>query len=332
MSAPVHGYVALLLHAHIPYVRQEEDRVALEERWFFEAVVDSYLPLIDMLNRLLEDGVHSRLTLSLSPPLLAMMEDPVLQWRLRKYLASLCELAQREVFRLWGDPDFAPTAIHYADRYRRLSELYDRLGGDLIGKFRSLRDSGCVELITCAATHAFLPLVKNDAALRAQLEAAVIEFRRHFGSDPAGIWLPECGYTPAVEPHLQALGLRYFVVDAHAQAQAVLTTNAKARAGTPLRTRGGACAFARDPEAGAQVWSAATGYPSDADYREYYRDIGFDLGHDDPAEWDYIKPYVLPDEQRIHTGLKYHRVTGPAAGDAKAPYHPARAARKAQQH
>lgn len=353
-STNAHGYVALLLHAHIPYVRHEEEGITLEERWFFEAVVDSYLPLIEMMERLLEEGVSFQLTLSLSPPLLAMLEDSRLNQRLRKHLASLCELAQREVIRLWGHADFGPTAKLYADQYHRLTLLYDRLRGDLIGKFRSLSSSGCLELITCAATHAFLPLVKNDAALRAQLEAAVQEFRRHFGSAPAGIWLPECGYTPAVEPHLQALGLRYFVVDAHAHLQAVMmpegTANVegmasaesiadkgadKARstdAGMPLRTQSGACAFARDLEAGAQVWSAEVGYPSDADYREYYRDIGYDLGQDGGAEWEYLKPYVLPDGARIHTGFKYYRVTGAAAGDAKAPYHPARAAQKAQQH
>ncbi|SDN30179.1 1,4-alpha-glucan branching enzyme [Paenibacillus sp. yr247] len=338
MSTNVNGYVALLLHAHIPYVRHEESNITLEERWFFEAVVDSYLPLIEMMERLLEEDVPFHLTLSLSPPLLAMLEDSGLQKRLRKHLASLCELAQREVFRLWGHADFGPTARLYADQYHRLLALYDRLRGDLIGKFRSLRNSGCLELITCAATHAFLPLVKNDPALRAQLEAAVQEFRRHFGSAPAGIWLPECGYTPAVEPHLQAMGLRYFVVDAHAHAQAVTANqaqgraNAKSTAGAPLRTQSGACAFARDLEAGAQVWSAEVGYPSDADYREYYRDIGYDLGRSGGAEWEYLKPYVLPDGKRIHTGFKYYRVTGAAAGDAKAPYHPARAAQKAQQH
>jgi len=323
------GHVAIVLHAHIPYVRQPEDDVTLEERWFCEAIADSYLPFIEMCDRLLEDNVPFRLTLSLSPTLLAQMEDPLMQRKLRQHLTSLRELSSREVFRLWGDADFGPTALHYADRYSRLEKLYDRLKGDLIGKLRSLRDTGCVELITCAATHAFLPLVKNDAMLRAQLEAAVTEFRRHFGAAPAGIWLPECGYTPAVEPHLQALGLRFFVVDAHAWAVAA----PEAQAGTPLRTQGGASAFARDPEASEQVWSAATGYPGDADYREYYRDIGFDLGRDDAAEWAYIKPYVLPDGERIHTGLKYHRITGPAAaGDAKAPYHPARAAAKAQRH
>lgn len=324
MSTNVHGYVALLLHAHIPYVRHNEDEVTLEERWFFEAVVDSYLPLIETMDRLLEDGVPFGLTLSLSPPLLAMLEDTGLQKRLRKHLASLCELSQREVIRLWGHADFGPTARLYADNYHRLLALYDRLRGDLIGKFRSLRSSGCLELITCAATHAFLPLVKNDAALRAQLEAAVQEFRRHFGSAPAGIWLPECGYTPAVEPHLEALGLRYFVVDAHAFAASGASTS------YPLRMPSGACAYARDLEAGAQVWSAESGYPSDPDYREYYRDIGFDLGRGGGAEWEYLKPYVLPDGARIHTGFKYHRVTG--QGDAKAPYHPAQAAQKAQQH
>lgn len=341
-SSNVQGFVALLLHAHIPYVRHEEENITLEERWFFEAVVDSYLPLIEMMERLLEDEVPFHLTLSLSPTLLAMLEDSRLKKRLRKHLTSLCELAQREVIRLWGHADFGPTAKLYADQYHRLHALYDRLRGDLIGKFRSLRSTGCLELITCAATHAFLPLVKNDAALRAQLEAAVTEFRRHFGSAPAGIWLPECGYTPALEPHLQALGLRYFVVDAHAHAQAVMApqedaakakraAHVKSAAGTPLRTQSGACAFARDLEAGAQVWSAEVGYPSDPNYREYYRDIGYDLGHDGGADWEYLKPYVLPDGARIHTGFKYYSVTGAATGDAKAPYHPARAAQKAQQ-
>lgn len=331
MSTNVQGYVALLLHAHIPYVRHNASEITLEERWFFEAVVDTYLPLIDMMERLIEDAVPFRLTLSLSPPLLTMLEDSRLHLRLRKHLSSLCELGQREVIRLWGDEAFGPLAKLYADRYHRLSLLYDRLHGDLIAKFRSLSSTGCLELITCAATHAFLPLVKNDAAIRAQLEAAVQEFRRHFGVAPAGIWLPECGYSPALEPHLQALDLRYFVVDTHAHTLARREAASDGDiAGLPLRTPSGACAFARDPEAGAQVWSAEAGYPGDPDYREYYRDIGYDLGQGGGAEWAYLKPYMLPDGARINTGFKYYSVTGD--GDAKVPYHPARAAQKAQQH
>jgi 1,4-alpha-glucan branching enzyme len=329
MTTPFLGYTALLLHAHLPYVRQEQSPPTLEERWYYEAVTDTYLPLIEMLDRLLADGVHVQLTLSVSPTLLAMMEDPLMKQRTRQHLISMHELAQKEVLRLWGDADHMETAGHYAARFKRQLAMYDRLQGDLIAKLRSLHEHGCVELIPCAATHAFLPLVKNAEALRAQLEAAVTEFRRHFGHTPAGIWLPECGYTPAVEPHLQALGLRYFVVDAHTVGHAE-TSQAKACTWLPVRTPGGAAAFARDAEASTQVWSAKTGYPSDPEYREYYRDIGYDLGRDNEAEWQYIKPYVLPDGERIHTGLKYHRVTGDT--DAKEPYHPERAARKAQQH
>ncbi|MGO4496880.1 1,4-alpha-glucan branching protein domain-containing protein [Paenibacillus sp. 2RAB27] len=331
MSTNVQGYVALLLHAHIPYVRHHASDITLEERWFFEAVVDTYLPLIDMMEKLIEDEVPFRLTLSLSPPLLAMLEDSRMHLRLRKHLSSLCELGQREVIRLWGDEAFGPLAKLYADRYHRLSLLYDRLHGDLIAKFRSLSSTGCLELITCAATHAFLPLVKNDSTLRAQLESAVQEFRRHFGVAPAGIWLPECGYSPALEPHLQALDLRYFIVDTHAHTLARRDGDPdKDIAGLPLRTPSGACAFARDPEAGAHVWSAEVGYPGDPDYREYYRDIGHDLGREGGAEWAYLKPYVLPDGARINTGFKYYSVTG--NGDAKVPYNPARAAQKAQLH
>ena len=103
MRSPVQGYVALLLHAHIPYVRQPGADITLEERWFFESVVDTYLPLIDLMDRLIEDEVPFQLTLSLSPPLLAMLEDSRLHLRLRKHLSTLCELGQREVIRLWGN-------------------------------------------------------------------------------------------------------------------------------------------------------------------------------------------------------------------------------------
>ena len=184
-----------------------------------------------------------------------------------------------------GERTLGPLAKLYADHYHRLHLLYDRLHGDLIAKFRNLSSTGCLELITSAATHAFLPLVKNDAALRAQLEAAVQEFLRHFGVAPAGIWLPECGYSPSLEPHLRELDLRYFVVDSHAHELARRAEGAERdTAGLPLRTASGACAFARDPEAGAQVWSAESGYPGDPDYRDYYRDIGHDLGHDGGAD------------------------------------------------
>ena len=49
------GSIALVLHAHLPFVRHPEQAESLEERWLFEALTETYLPLLDMLAAL--DGV-----------------------------------------------------------------------------------------------------------------------------------------------------------------------------------------------------------------------------------------------------------------------------------
>ena len=73
-------------------------------------------------------------------------------------------------------------------------------------------------------------------------------------------------------------------------------------------------------------WSADEGYPGDADYREFYRDIGYDL------DYEYIKEYIHPDGIRVHTGLKYHRITGKVDLSYKQPYYPEWASRHAEIH
>ena len=40
------GYLALILHAHLPYVRHPEYTHSLEEKWFFEAITECYIPLL----------------------------------------------------------------------------------------------------------------------------------------------------------------------------------------------------------------------------------------------------------------------------------------------
>src|SRR5690606_6135784 len=72
----------------------------------------------------------------------------------------------------------------------------------------------------------------------------------------------------------------------------------------PLYTSAGVAAFGRDPESSEQAWSAETGYPGHPDYREFYRDVGYDL------DYDYIRPYIQSTGERKNTGIKYHRITG----------------------
>jgi len=318
------GFLSIILHGHLPYVRHPEYDRFFEENWLFEAITECYLPLLGVLDRLERDRVNYRLTLSLSPALITMLDDELLRRRYLRHLLKLSELSEKEVARTQNQPDFHALAKLYRRFYHHSLHTYQaRLQGDLLAAFKRHQLAGHLQLITTAATHGFLPLLNNsDTAVRNQIKVGLNTFKSHFGFQPKGFWLPECGYYPGVEKCLADAGIHHFFVDSHG----LLDASPAPRNGVyaPLDCGNGVKAFARDPESSKQVWSAQEGYPGDYDYREYYRDIGFDL------DLDYIGPYILDGATRINTGIKYYRVTG-GEGE-KAVYAPHKALAKARLH
>ena len=318
------GFQCIVLHAHLPYIRHPEYESFLEENWLFEAVTETYIPLLLLLERLRADGYKDCLTLSLSPTLMTMLRDPFLQARYLAHMDKLCQLAAREVRRTRSDPAFAPLARLYQERLEEAVTVFDRqYGRDLVTAFAALQADGVIELITTAATHGYLPLLKTEApAVRAQLLVGAEAFRSMVGVPAKGVWLPECGYYPGLEGLLEEAGYAYFFVDTHG----ILNATPKPYYGlsVPLVCPNGVAAFGRDPTSSRLVWSREEGYPGDAQYRDFYRDIGFDL------DMDYISPFILDGRTRIHTGFKYHRITGP--GEHKLPYDPARAMGRVAAH
>jgi 1,4-alpha-glucan branching enzyme len=318
------GFLAIVLHAHLPYVRHPEYPSFFEENWLFEAITECYIPLLDMLDRLENDRIDYRLTLSLSPPLLSMLRDELLQSRYLKHLYRLIELAEKETIRTRREPEFNKLARLYRRFYRHTLDVYqNRYRGDLAAAFGKHQTLGKLELITTAATHGFLPLLGvSETAVRNQINVGIDTFRRHFGFTPTGFWLPECGYYPGLETLLKEAGIAYFFVDAHS----LLNASRPPANGVyaPLACENGVAAFARDPESSEQVWSSEIGYPGDFDYREYYRDIGFEL------DLDYIGPYLPDGHIRANTGIKYYRITG--EDRPKQPYDPRAARAKADLH
>lgn len=184
-------------------------------------------------------------------------------------------------------------------------------------------EAGNLEIITSGATHAYFPLAeKSRKSVYAQVATAVDTHYRYLGRYPQGIWLPECGYFPGDDRILRNFGLKYFFVDTHGLLYA--SRRPKYACFAPIYCPSGVAAFARDPESSKQVWSMTEGYPGDYNYREYYRDIGYDL------DFGYIWPYIHPEGIRVNTGIKYYRITGKT--DKKEVYCPDKAAAKAYEH
>jgi 1,4-alpha-glucan branching enzyme len=317
------GYLALHLHAHLPMVRHPEHESFLEERWFFDAICDTYVPLILRFEQLHDEGVPFRLSMTLSPTLLSMFTDQLLGERLQRHLNSQMELCEKELKRTAGDPQFEPVVRMYEERLARVQHTLARFGGNLAGAFRMFADMGHLEITTCGATHGFLPHMQLiPGAVDRQLRLAVETHQRVLDRNPDGIWLPECAYAPGLEENLKRHGIVYFFTDSHAL-----------HLGNPRSLRGvhshvylpnGVAAFARDTESSKQVWSADEGYPGDGLYRDFYRDVGFDM----PLE--YVAPYIHLGDTRILTGFKYYAITGETKN--KNVYNPALAQEKAREH
>ena len=318
------GYWALVLHAHLPFVRHPEDPTVMEEQWLAEAITGTYLPLLQMFEGLVTDGIPCRATVSLSAPLIAMLADDLLKERYAHRLDRLIDLAEKEIERTGPEPHYHRLARMYWERFQSIRHTWRCHDGDLVRAFRRLQEAGRVEVITSTATHAFFPLLdRNWAALRAQVHVAADLYERHFGCRPRGMWLAECGYVPDADELLREAAIRYFFVDTHG----VLLADQPPVYGSaaPLYCRTGVAAFARDSESSQQVWSAREGYPGDRHYRDFYRDIGFDL------PLDTIGPYLHPDGHRSYTGIKYHAITHDLLHD-KWVYDPAIARQRAGEH
>ena len=224
-----------------------------------------------------------------------------------------------------GNRAFNRTAEMYLDKFTQCQQLFeDVYGRNIVTGFKKFQDLGFLEIITCGATHGFFPTMQvNPNAVRAQIQVAVNSYQRFFGKDPPGIWLPECGYYPGVEKLVAEAKIRYFFTETHGVLHA--TPRPKYGVYAPVFCKEAPVAvFARDTESSRSVWSANEGYPGNPAYRDFYRDIGYDL------DMEYIAPYIDPSGIRLNTCIKYHSITN--KGDNKEPYNRDEAMRVAAEH
>ena len=317
------GSLVLLLHAHLPFVRHPEHDYCIEENWLFEAIIETYIPLLVMLERLANDGISPKLAFSISPTLVEMLNDELLRYRFKRHLENLALLSEAEVKRT-EKSSFGPIAALYNKHYKTVMNLYNgRYKCNLVYAFRQLQDEGHIEIVATAATHAFLPAFHQYLhVVRDQVDIGISSYIKNFGRAPTGFWLPECGYFRGLDFILREAGIRYFFLESHG----ILLGKPRPPYGIykPVSSPAGLMVYGRDVRSARQVWSATEGYPGDPYYRDFYRDIGFDL----PSA--YIDQFLHNGDLKLFTGMKYYRITG--ATESKLPYERAWSIRRAIEH
>jgi len=227
---------SLVLHTHLPMV-VNHGRWPHGSDWLNEATFECYLPLLEVAHRLVAEGLSPKWTINLSPVLTEQLASPEFQKELSFYYENVRRacVESRAHFAKEGLSDIVGLTYYWEEFYERMWELHRRIGGDIPGTFADLQRGGHLEIITCAATHGYLPLLSRDESIHLQLRTAVETHKRHFGQAPRGIWLPECAYRPryewtaptgpergrdrrmrpGIEELLAAHNLEYFIADSH---------------------------------------------------------------------------------------------------------------------
>ena len=314
----VKGKLALVLHAHLPYVRSAKAG-SLEEDWFFQAVLECYLPLLSTLEKASTDKEQNpKLTISLSPTLLSLFDDKELKKRFPNWIKTRINLLTKTPKSLKN------AAEDLSANLQSQLNLWHFYKGDLINRFSALQNSQVIDVLTCAATHGYLPLLReNPEAVRGQLITAVREHIRLLGIKPLGIWLPECAYYEGLDSLIREAGLRYAVLDGHG----ILHANPRPKYGIyfPICSKNGIAFFGRDSQSTLPVWSSKEGYPGNSEYREFHKDFGWDLPLKTLNGIGIKEPRPL--------GIKLYKVTGQNTSlEKKQVYDPAAAKKLVKDH
>ncbi|MER3425713.1 MAG: 1,4-alpha-glucan branching protein, partial [Thermoleophilia bacterium] len=221
---------ALVLHAHLPYVRGHGSWPFGEET-LFEVMAETYLPLLRMLEALAQDGIQAPFTLGITPILSEQLADERIKAGFRTYAQDRLSRAEGDLIRYQGT-ELEESARYQVRFWETTLKQYEALSGELLKAFRQREEEGLLELITSNATHGYSPLLGYDEALWAQVKTGLQTHRRHFKKDPTGFWLPEMAYRPkgyweppvegakpgmraGVDELLYKAGIRYTFVDAH---------------------------------------------------------------------------------------------------------------------
>ncbi|ADW68040.1 1,4-alpha-glucan branching protein domain-containing protein [Granulicella tundricola] len=352
------GFLTLTLHAHLPYVVNHGTWPHGLE-WLHEAAAETYLPLLRVLGRLEKDGIGLHCNLVITPVLMEQLAHPVFLAEFPNYLTRKIVAAREDeaFFTQSGESHYAETARFWHRFFTQALDDFNTLDGSILGAFRRFHEKGLIEIITCCATHGYLPLLGTDESVRAQIRTAVTTHKRHIGEHPKGIWVPECGYRPAgywnypvnnqdgshiaggftrigVEQALSESDIKFFFVDTHLVEESAqidspysggnrhLATHPRI---TPQDPRSLYQPYYVTPYNNEATQNTVTVFPRDP--RTGVQVWSGESGY--PGDSNYLDFH----KKRWPGGHRYWRVTGPQVDMGnKEPYYPQDAAARIQSH
>lgn len=300
------GYLGLVLHGHIPWCKKSGIWPAGEE-WLLEAMNETYIPMLNALRELKEIGIKSAITINITPILAEQLADEYMKQRFSEYMENLISRAKKDIRRFENHPERKIIAeFHLRNFEQVLESYYHNYYRDILGSFKWLQDEEIIELITCGATHGFLPLFENNSGIFSQIQLAVETHKKYFNKEPRGFWLPECAYRPedyksgkfreSIDYWLNNSDIEYFFVDSHGIIDAEILQQKNEmglRTSYGYKLNSGVSVFGRDMTVSRQVWDAKIGYPGNEFYREFHK-----KDHESGLRYHRITDKLLPNNEK----------------------------------
>ena len=284
------------------FIRTNEDNPPecdkLKLNSFFEAISDSYIPMLKMFERLKGEGVTFKVGIVLPPVLCSMFDDEKIQKLYVDFLDKRIALGKKEISRNKDNPAALELATAITEKNKALKKDFtDTYNKNLVAQFAKLQKEGLIEILGTCATDVFMPYYADlPEAISAQIEMGLQSYKKCFGDLPEGFYLPELGYTPGIEKIIRSYGYSYTIL----HSRSILLTDNPPANGIfyPVRIENSLVAFTADPYISEQIYSE-DGWSTNSVYRNENRDIGFEL------ELKKLSPVMEEKTARCSTGFKY---------------------------
>ena len=263
---------------YIKHVGDDKETYAAQTNRLFEAISETYIPLLNLFENLEKTEVPFKIALVLSPILCTLLEDRAVQDQYIDWLEKRIRLGQSEIERCKDNPKLLQNAKACFEKARNEKEYYENIDRKIVKKFHEFQKKGFVELLATCGTDIYLPHYNDmPEIMGAQVETGIYAYRNYFGEIPEGFWLPELGYYPGVEKILKVYGMNYTILDA----RSFLFSEKEPVKGIfyPARFDNALVAFGRDSYSDAEIFSEE-GFASNTVYKAQNRDVGYELTSD----------------------------------------------------